>query len=81
MRNKIFVLYYKWVENMQKYLERMITEKQELDGRIQRAEKVIENPPFDSDSKGIELLKKQVESMKVYQQILHDRIIYEGARK
>ena len=66
---------------MQKYLERMITEKKELDGRIQRAEKAIENPPYDSDEKGIELLKKQVESMKVYSSILHERIIYEEMKK
>lgn len=66
---------------MKKYLERMLIEKKELDGRIQRAEKAIENPPYDSDEKGIELLKKQVESMKVYSQILHERIIYEEVKK
>ena len=66
---------------MQKYLEKMLNEKRELDGKISRAEKAIENPPFGSDKKGIELLQKQVESMKVYSSILHDRIIYEEMKK
>ena len=34
---------------MQKYIERMIEEKKELAGRINRASKAVENPPFGSD--------------------------------
>lgn len=55
----------------------MKTEEAELNGRIIRAEKAIENPPFDSDKYGIELLKKQVRVMRVYQEILQQRIKYE----
>ena len=62
---------------MQKYIERMKTELTELTGRINRAEKAIENPPFDSDPNGIELLKKQVRAMRVYQEVLKQRIDYE----
>lgn len=62
---------------MQKYIERMKIEKTELDGRINKAEKAIENPPFDSDAVGIDLLKKQVRTMRVYQEILQQRIDYE----
>lgn len=62
---------------MQKYIERMKTEKEELDGRINRAEKAIANPPYDSDSVGIDLLKKQVRAMRVYQEVLQQRIEYE----
>ena len=62
---------------MQKYIERMKIEKEELDGRINRAEKAIENPPYGSDNVGIDLLKKQVRAMRVYQEILQQRIEYE----
>ena len=62
---------------MKKYIERMKTEETELNGRIIRAEKAIENPPFDSDKYGIELLKKQVRAMRVYQEVLKQRIDYE----
>lgn len=62
---------------MQKYIERMKVEKEELDGRINKAEKAIKNPPFDSDAAGIDLLKKQVRVMRIYQEILQQRIDYE----
>ena len=62
---------------MQKYIEKMKIEKEELDSRIARAEKAIENPPYGSDSTGIDLLKKQVRAMRVYQEILQQRIEYE----
>lgn len=62
---------------MQKYIERMKVEKKELDGRINRAEKAIKNPPFGSNTVGIDLLKKQVRAMRVYQEILQQRIDYE----
>lgn len=65
---------------MQKYIERMKTELAELNGRIGRAEKAIENPPFGSDNKGIELLKKQVSAMRAYREILQERIDYEVSK-
>jgi hypothetical protein len=65
---------------MQKYIERMKIELEELSGRINRAEKAIENPPFDSDKNGIELLKKQVSAMRAYREILQERIDYEVSK-
>ena len=65
---------------MQKYIERMKVELTDLSGKISRAEKVVENPPFGSDSKGIELLKKQVSAMKAYREILQERIDYEVSK-
>ena len=62
---------------MQKYIERMIEEKKELAGRINRASKAIENPPFGSDEKGLSLLSRQIEIMKSYENILAERIDYE----
>ena len=65
---------------MKKYIERMKIELADLNGKIGRAEKGIENPPFDSDSKGIELLKKQVTAMRAYREILQERIDYEVSK-
>lgn len=65
---------------MQKYIERMKVELTDLNGKIGRAEKAIENPLFDSDSKGIELLKKQVTAMRAYREILQERIDYEVSK-
>ena len=62
---------------MQKYIEKMKNELEELKGRINRAEKAIENPPYGSDPNGIDLLKKQVRAMRVYQEVLKQRIEYE----
>ena len=65
---------------MQKYIEKMKVELEELSGRINRAEKAIENPPFNSDKNGIELLKKQVSAMRAYREILQERIDYEVSK-
>ena len=65
---------------MQKYIEKMKIELEELSSRINRAEKAIENPPFNSDKNGIELLKKQVSAMRAYREILQERIDYEVSK-
>ena len=62
---------------MQKYIEKMKTEAQELDARIKRAENAIENPPFNAGTKSIELLKSQLKYMQGYSEVLHERINYE----
>ena len=62
---------------MQKYIERMIEEKKELTGRINRVSKAVETPPFGSDKHGLSLLAKQIEVMKSYENILEERIDYE----
>jgi hypothetical protein len=65
---------------MQKYIERMKVELTDLSGKIIRAEKAVENPPFGSDSNGIELLTKQVSAMRAYREILQERINYEVSK-
>ena len=65
---------------MQKYIERMKVELTDLNGKIGRVVKAVENPPFGSDSNGIELLKKQVSAMRAYREILQERINYEVSK-
>lgn len=65
---------------MQKYIEKMKAELSEIESRIKKDEKVIENPPFGSDDKGIELLKVQVQAMKSYRECLKSRIDYEVSK-
>ena len=62
---------------MKEYIKRMQAESEELDARIKRAEKAIQNPPYNADKKSIELLKQQVEYMRGYSDILHQRLEYE----
>jgi hypothetical protein len=59
---------------MQKYVERMIIEKKELDGRISKAKKAVENPPYGADSESINLLKEQIVFMESYSVVLEKRI-------
>lgn len=59
---------------MQKYVERMFLEKKELDGRISRAKKAVENPPYGADSESIGLLKEQLGYMESYSAVLQKRI-------
>lgn len=65
---------------MQQYIEKMLQEKRELKGRISRLQKAVENPPYGIDKKGLELIKEQIEPMKLYSDILQKRIDYEGAK-
>ena len=62
---------------MKKYIDKMQTEKADLQGKIARAEKVLESNPFDLDETGRHLLEKQVQAMKVYLDFLEQRIQYE----
>lgn len=62
---------------MQKYIERMIIEKNDLSGKIKKAENAVLNPPYDSDKYGLLLLAEQLKVMKEYERILVERIEYE----
>ena len=62
---------------MKQYIEKMEIEKKDLEGKISRAEKVLESNPFDLDETGRHLLEKQVQAMKVYLDFLEQRINYE----
>ena len=65
---------------MKQYIEKMKAENEELGNRINRAIKVLQNPPYDIDDFGLHLLSKQIDAMKVYKEILEERIKYEGGK-
>jgi len=62
---------------MHNYLERMIKEKEDLEGKIKRAKKAIENPPYGMDKTQSALLVKQVKAMEEYLACLTERIEYD----
>ena len=62
---------------MQEYVKRMLVEKDNLVGKIKKAKKAIENPPFGSDEEGINLLTAQVGFMEQYLDVLEKRIKHE----
>jgi len=65
---------------MKEYLNRMKVENEELENRINKAIKLLQNPPYDIDDFGLHLLSKQIDAMKVYKEILEERIKYEGGK-
>ena len=62
---------------MKQYIERMIVEETELNKKIVQAENVLSGNPYGIDEMGKHLLEKQVQAMKVYSDVLHQRIKYE----
>lgn len=66
---------------MQKFVEKMIIERNDLKGKIRKNEKVINNPPYGSDKEGLQMLSKQLEAMKEYLHWLDLRIEKEGVKK
>lgn len=62
---------------MQEYVKRMIIEKEDLEGKIKKAKKAIENPPFGADTEGMNLLNTQVGFMEQYLDVLKRRIKHE----
>jgi len=65
---------------MKEYITRMKAEKEELENRINKAIKLLQNPPYDIDDFGLHLLSKQIDAMKVYNDVLAERIKYEGGK-
>jgi len=65
---------------MKEYLIRMKAEKVDLENRIAKAVKLLQNPPYDIDDFGLHLLSKQIDAMKVYNDVLAERIKYEGGK-
>lgn len=59
---------------MQKFVERMKTERADLMGKIKKAKAVIENPPFGADKESIDMLSNQVKAMEQYFYWLEERI-------
>lgn len=66
---------------MKQYVERMVREKEDLEGKIKKAKAALEKRPFDMTDIGFELLTKQVEAMKSYLNVLNQRIEYESGGK
>lgn len=62
---------------MQEYVKRMLVEKDNLVGKIKKAKKAIENPPFGADTEGMNLLNTQVGFMEQYLDVLKRRIKHE----
>lgn len=63
---------------MQEFLKRMYIEKDDLEGKIKKAKKAIENPPFGSDTEGLRMLAEQVKAMESYLYWLNERITHES---
>lgn len=63
---------------MQNFIKRMLTERDDLKGKISRDKKAVENPPFGADAKSMELLKCQIKPMEEYLDFLEQRIKYAG---
>ena len=63
---------------MQEFVKKMLTERDDLKGKIKKCEKIISNPPFGADKEGMDLLFKQVAAMKDYLYWLEHRIKKEG---
>ena len=61
---------------MQEYIKRMITERDDLKGKISKNKKIVDNPPYGSDAKSMDLLKAQIKPMEEYFSILEQRIAY-----
>lgn len=65
---------------MQAFIKKMITERDDLKGKIAQANKVLKNPPYGSTEEGLNLLASQVTHMEKYLDVLERRIKYESER-
>lgn len=59
---------------MKDFVKRMIAEKEELEGRISKLTKAINNPPFGCREDQLIRMKDQLATMKAYRDILIERI-------
>ena len=66
---------------MQKFLERMIDEDKELDGRINRLKNAVKEPPYGCDGNSLRMLAEQLKAMESYQYWLRERIKYEEQKR
>lgn len=65
------------MSKMKQYIERMIQEKTDLEGKIRKAKKAVEVPPYGTDKHGLLLLGEQIKLMQSYLEKLNERILYE----
>jgi len=66
---------------MQAYIKKMVTERDDLKGKISKCKKALENPPYGSDQEGMNLLETQVGFMEQYLDVLERRISHEEGKK
>lgn len=62
---------------MLQYIKKMITEKEDLEGRIKKAKAALNNADIKLNEKQKELLSNQIDAMKNYLHFLNVRIEYE----
>lgn len=62
---------------MKLYVERMKTERENLEGKIKRAKKIVEDVPYGMDKTQVLLLVEQIKAMEVYLNCLDERMKYE----
>lgn len=59
---------------MKDFVKRMIREKEDLEGKIARADAALQRPPYGMDKENKRLLGEQVSHMKAYLAFLNKRI-------
>lgn len=59
---------------MPEYVKRMLQEKEDLEGKIKRAKKAVENPPYGMDLEDKNYLETQIGYMEQYLDVLNRRI-------
>ena len=59
---------------MQDYVKRMIVERDDLLGKIKKAKKAVENPPYGSSANGLRMLSEQIKAMEQYLYWLSERL-------
>ncbi len=64
---------------MQQFVQKMKTEKEELEGKIRKLEAAIAKPPYGVDEEKITLMDNQLLTMKQYLHWLEERLKLEGA--
>lgn len=62
---------------MKLYVERMKAERENLEGKIKRAKKIVEDVPYGMDKTQVLLLVEQIKAMEVYLNCLDERMKYE----
>lgn len=65
---------------MKEFMKRMIAEQEDLTGKIKKAKKAIQAPPYGADSEALRMLAEQVKAMESYKYWLEERIKHEEVR-
>ncbi len=63
---------------MQKFVERMVAEATDLDGKIKKAKSAVQTPPYGMTKEKLMMLSEQIKCMEEYSYWLHERLRAEG---